>query len=158
VSIGEKIEDSIMITLLLKEFGVKQVIVKAQNELHAKILEKVGADRIIFPEKEMAERLAESIVSPRIFDYIELSTEYGILEIIAPKKFCDKTLGELKLREKFGISVIAIKRKVPYTKPDGSPDFKEEIIVGPSGADEILQGDVLVILGKYKDLNRFEKL
>jgi trk system potassium uptake protein TrkA len=158
VSIGENIEDSIMVTLLLKEFGVKQVIVKAHNELHAKILQKVGADRIIFPEKEMGERLAESLASPKIFDYIELSTEYGILEIVAPKKFCDKTLSELKLRDKFGVSVIAVKRKMPYTKPDGSPDFKEEIIIGPGGADEILQGDMLVLLGKYKDLNKIEKL
>lgn len=158
VSIGENIEDSIMVTMLLKEMGVKQVIVKAHNELHAKILERVGADRIIFPEKEMGERLAESLVSPKIFDYIELSTEYGILEIVAPKKFCDKTLSELKLREKLGVSVMAIKRKMPYTKPDGSPDFKEEIIIGPGGSDEILQGDILVLLGKYKDLNRIEKL
>jgi len=158
VSIGENIEDSIMVTLLLKELGVKQVIVKAHNELHAKILQKVGADRIVFPEKEMGEKLAESLASPKIFDYIELSTEYGILEIVAPKKFCDKTLSELKLREKFGVSVMAIKRKMPYTKADGSPDFKEEIIIGPGGVDEILQGDVLVLLGKYKDLNKIEKL
>lgn len=158
VSIGENIEDSIMVTLLLKEMGIKQVIVKADNDLHAKILQKVGADRIVFPEKEMGEKIAESLASPRIFDYIELSTEYGILEIITPKKFCDKTLSELKLREKFGVSVMAIKRKMPYTKADGSPDFKEEIIVGPGGADEILQGDVLVLLGNYKDLNKIEKL
>lgn len=158
VSIGENIEDSIMVTLILKESGVKQVIVKAHNELHAKILEKVGADRIVFPEKEMAEKVAETLVSPKIFDYIELSTEYGILEIVTPKKFYDKTLSELKLRDKYGISVIAIKRKMPYTKPDGTPDFKEEIIVGPGGGDEILQGDVLVILGRYNDLIRFEKL
>lgn len=158
VSIGENIEDSIMVTLILKEFGVKQVIVKAQSELHAKILQKVGADRIVFPEKEMAEKTAETLVSPKIFDYIELSTEYGILELITPKKLYDKTLSELKLREKYGISVIAIKRKMPYTKPDGAPDFKEEIIVGPGGADEILQGDILVLLGRYKDLNRIEKL
>ncbi len=158
VSIGENIEDSIMVTLILKEFGVKQVIVKAHNELHAKILSKVGADRIVFPEKEMGEKLAESLASPKIFDYIELSTEYGILEIIAPKRFCDKTLTELKLREKFGVSVMAIKRKMPYTKPDGSPDFKEEIVIGPGGSDEILQGDILVLLGKYKDLSKIEKL
>ncbi|MGQ9533793.1 MAG: potassium channel family protein [bacterium] len=158
VSIGENIEDSIMVTLLLKELGVKQVIVKARNDLHAKILQKVGADRIVFPEKEMGERLAESIASPRIFDYIELSTEYGIIEIVAPKKFCDKTLSELKLREKYGVSVIAIKRKMPYTQPDGSPDFKEEMIIGPGGGDEILQGDMLVLLGNYKDLNKIEKL
>lgn len=158
VSIGENIEDSIMVTLLLKELGVKQVIVKANNDLHAKILQKVGADRIVFPEKEMGEKLAESLASPRIFDYIELSTEYSILEIVASKKFCDKTLSELKLREKYGVSVIAIKRKKPYTKPDGSPDFKEEIIIGPGGTDEILQGDMLVLLGNYKDLNKIEKI
>ncbi len=158
VSIGENIEDSIMVTLLLKEFGVKQVIVKANSELHAKILQKVGADRIVFPEKEMGERLAESLASSKIFDYIELSTEYGILELVSPKKFCDRTLAELKLREKYGISVIAVRRKVPFTNPDGSPDFKEEIIIGPGGADEILPGDILVLLGKYKDLNRIEKI
>lgn len=158
VGIGENIENSIMVTLLLKELGIKQVIVKAHNDLHAQILQKVGADRIVFPEKEMGEKIAESLASPRIFDYIELSTEYGILEIITPKRFCDRTLSELKLREKFGVSVIAIKRKMPYTKADGSPDFKQEIIIGPGGADEILQGDVLVLLGEYKDLNKIEKL
>ncbi|HEX7318986.1 MAG TPA: TrkA family potassium uptake protein [bacterium] len=158
VSMGENIEDSIMITLLLKDLGIKQVIVKAHNELHAKILQKVGADKIVFPEKEMGEKLAESLASPKIFDFIELSTEYGILEIVSPKKLCDKTLGELKLREKYAISVIAIKRKVPYTKPDGTPDFQEEIIIGPGGLDEIQPGDILILLGKYKDLNKIEKL
>ncbi len=158
VSMGDNIEDSIMITLLLKDLGMRQVIVKAHNELHAKILQKVGADKIVFPEKEMGERLAESLASPKIFDFIELSTEYGILEIVTPKKLCDKTLGELKLREKYAISVIAIKRKVPYTKPDGTPDFQEEIIIGPGGNDEIQPGDILIILGKYKDLNKIEKL
>ncbi|MEO0106227.1 MAG: TrkA family potassium uptake protein [candidate division WOR-3 bacterium] len=158
VSIGENIEDSIMITMLLKELGVKQVVAKAQTELHSKILQKVGADRIVFPEKETAEKIAETLVSPKIFDYIDLSTEYGILEIISPKKLCEKTLAEIKLREKYGISVIAIKRKVPFSKPDGSTDFKEEIIIGPGGSDEILPGDILVLLGKYKDLHRIEKL
>lgn len=158
VSMGENVEDSIMITLLLKEFGVRQVIVKAHNELHSKILQKVGADRIVFPEREMGERLAEGLASPKIFDFIELSQEYGIIEMVASKKLCDKTLSQLKLREKYSISVIAIKRKVPYTKPDGTPDFHEEIVIGPGGVDEITQGDILVLLGKYKDLTKIEKL
>lgn len=158
VSIGENIEDNIMTTLILKELGLRQVIVKAHNELHSKILQRVGADRIIFPEREMGEKLAESLASPKIFDFIELSSEYGIIELIAPKKLCDKTLSQLKLREKYAISVIAIKRKVPYTKPDGTPDFKEEIIVGPGGTDEVTPGDILVLLGRYKDLERIEKL
>jgi trk system potassium uptake protein TrkA len=113
VSMGETIEDSIMITLTLKELGVKQVIVKAQNDLHSRILKKVGADRITLPEREMAEKLAQSLASPKIFDFIEVSDTYGIVEMVVPKKFANKTLTELNLRDKYRVSVIAIKRKLP---------------------------------------------
>lgn len=158
VSMGETIEDSIMITLSLKELGIRQVIVKAQNELHAKILKKVGADRIIFPEREMAERLAESLASTKIFDFIELSEAYSIIEMVVPKKLIDKTLAQAKLREKYSVSVIAIRRKVPYTKDDGATDFRDEMLIGPGGNDEIIAGDVLVIMGKNEDLNKIQKL
>ena len=158
VSMGETVEDSIMITLTLKELGIRQVIVKAQNELHAKILKKVGADRIVFPEREMAERLAESLASPKIFDFIELSKTHGIIEIVVPKKFVNQTLSTLKLRKKFSISVIAIKRKVPFAKPDGTTDFKDEIVIGPGADDELIAGDVLVVLGAYDSLSKLEKV
>lgn len=158
VSMGETVEDSIMITLSLKEMGLRQVIVKAKSELHSKILKRVGADRIIFPEREMAERLAESLASPKIFDFIELSKIHGIIEIVVPKKFVNKTLGDLKLREKYKVSAIAIKRKVPITKPDGSTDFKEEVIIGPGGDSELISGDILILLGKNTDLDKIEKL
>ena len=158
VSMGETIEDSIMITLTLKELGVKQVIVKAQNDLHSKILKKVGADRITLPEREMAEKLAQSLASPKIFDFIEVSDTHGIIEMVVPKKFANKTLTELSLRDKYRASAIAIKRKVPYSKPDGTTDFREEVIIGPGGADEIISGDVLILLGKYEDLEKIKKL
>lgn len=158
VSMGETIEDSIMITLTLKELGVKQVIVKAQNDLHSRILKKVGADRIIIPEREMAEKLAQSLASPKIFDFIEVSDTYGIVEMVVPKKFANKTLTELQLRDKYGVSVIAIKRKIPYSKPDGSTDFKEEVIIGPGGADDTISGDVLILLGRSDDLDKIKKL
>ena len=158
VSMGETIEDSIMITLTLKELGVKQVIVKAQNDLHSKILKKVGADRITLPEREMAERLAQSLASPKIFDFIEVSDVHGIIEIVVPKKFANKTLTELNLREKYRVSVIAIKRKLPYSKPDGTTDFREEFIIGPGGADETISGDVLILLGRNEDLDKIKKL
>lgn len=158
VSMGETVEDSIMITLSLKEMGLRQVIVKAKSELHAKILKRVGADRIIFPEREMAERLAESLASPKIFDFIELSETHGIIEIVSPKKFISKTLSDLKLREKYKVSVIAIKRKVPFSKPDGSTDFKEEVIIGPGGENEVISGDVIILLGANVDLEKIEKL
>jgi len=158
VSMGETVEDSIMITLALKDMGIKQVIVKAKSDLHAKILKKVGADRIIFPEREMAEKLAESLASPKIFDFIELSRTHGIIEMVAPKKLVNKTLAELKLRTKYKVSVIAIKRKLPYSKPDGSTDFKEEIIIGPGPDDELISGDILILLGNNNDLEKVEKL
>jgi len=158
VSMGESVENSIMITLVLKELGVKQVVVKAQNDLHSKILKKVGADRIIFPEREMGERLAESLASPKILDYIELSKTHGIIELVAPKKLCGKSLGEVKFREKYKVSVIAVKRKVPFTKADGTTDFKEEIIIAPGGQDEIISGDLLVLLGKLENFEKIEKL
>lgn len=158
VSMGDTIEASIMITLVLKELGVKQVIVKAKSELHAKVLKKVGADRITFPEREMADRLAESLASPRIFDFIEVSETYEIVEMAAPKKFANKTLGDIKLRDKYQVSAVAIKRKVPYSMPDGSTDFKEEIIVGPGGSDEIISGDVLILLGSNEDIDKIKNL
>lgn len=158
VSMGETVEDSIMITLSLKEMGLRQVIVKAKSALHSKILKRVGADRVIFPEREMAERLAESLASPKIFDFIELSEIHGIIEIVVPKKFVNKTLGDLKLREKYRVSAIAIKRKVPITKPDGSTDFKDEVVIGPGGDSEVISGDILILLGKNTDLDKIEKL
>lgn len=158
VSMGETIEDSIMITLTLKEMGLKQVLVKAKSDLHSRILRKVGADRILFPEREMAEKLAESLASPKIFDFIELSETHGIIEMVVPKKFVDKTLGDLKLRTKYGVSVIAIKRKLPYSKKDGTTDFKEDIIIGPGPTDELISGDVLILLGNNDDLAKIKKL
>jgi len=158
VSMGDTVEDSIMITLTLKELGVKQVIVKAKSELHAKILMKVGADRITFPEREMAERLAQSLASPKIFDFIEVSEMYEIVEMVAPKKFANKTLADLKLRDKYKVSAVAMKRKLPFSKPDGSTDFKEEIIVGPGGTDEIIPGDVIILLGRNEDIDKIRKL
>ncbi|UCG91029.1 MAG: TrkA family potassium uptake protein [candidate division WOR-3 bacterium] len=158
VSMGETVEDSIMITLALKELGLKHVIVKAKSEIHSKILKKVGADRIVFPEREMAEKLAESLASPKIFDFIELSKEYGIVEMVVPKKLVNMTLRELKLRDKHKVSVIAIKRKVPYSKSDGTTDFKDEIIIGPGGGDELISGDILILLGKNEDVDKVQKL
>ena len=158
VSMGETVEDSIMITLALKEMGLKHVIVKAKSDLHSKILKKVGADRVIFPEREMAAKLAESLASPKIFDVIELSKTHGIVEMIVPKKLVDKTLGDLKLRTKYKVNVIAIKRKLPITKPDGSTDFKEDIIISPGPDDELISGDILILLGENSVLEKIEKL
>lgn len=158
VSVGQKIDDSILITLILKELGVKQVIAKAVNERHGKILQRIGADKVIYPEREVATRLAESFVSTKIFDYIELSPTHSIIEIAAPKQFIGKTIKELALRNKYNVSLIAIKRRIPIVTEKGTPDFNEEINIAPGAEDELLEGDVITLLGKYEDLARIERL
>ena len=158
ISVGQKIDSSILITLLLKELGIKQVIVKAVNSLHGTILKRIGADRVIFPEREIATRLAESFVSPKIFDYIELSPTHSVIEIAAPKAFFGKSLKELGLRERQKVNVIAIKRKIPIVTEKGTPDFKEDVNISPGPNDEIAEGDILVLLGRYEDLTKIGRM
>lgn len=143
VSIGQDIQANILTTVLLKELGCKYVIAKAQNPLQGKVLEKIGADKVIYPERDMGMRLAQSLSVTNIMDYIELSDEHSIVELIAPIKFIGKTLGKLNLRAKYGISVMAIKRG-------------EKIIVAPGADAEINEGDLLIIIGSNKAITKFE--
>lgn len=144
VTIGSNVQSSIMVTLLVKELGVKFVIAKAQNELHAKVLYKIGADRVVFPERDMGVRVAHNLCSSNILDYIELSSDYSIMEITAIKEWESKTLRDLNMRSKYGVNVMAIKR--------GS-----DINVSPYADDEILPGDVLVVIGGTEQLKTLER-
>jgi len=134
VAIGNDIEANILITVMLKEMGIKYVVAKAQNLLHGKVLERVGADKVVYPEKDMGVRLAYNLVSSNVMDYIELNPNYSILEIKTPKTFAQKTLGELNLRAKYGISVLVIKNK-------------DAIVVAPGAESRINESDILVIIG-----------
>ncbi len=158
VSIGQNISSSILITMLLKELGVKEIIVKEIMPIHGKILEKLGATKIINPEKDTALRLVSSFTSPRIFDIIEVSPEYSIVEVMAPKEFWNCPLRETHLRRDYRVSVIAIRRRKTLFRENGVPDFEEEVIIGPGADDEIRENDILVLLGKYEDLERVSKL
>ena len=111
VTIGSNIQASVMVTLLVKELGVKYIIAKGNSELHAKVLYKIGADRVILPEKDMGIRVAHNLVSASILDYIELSPDYSIMEIKPLKNGIINLLNELKLRSKYGINVMAIKNR-----------------------------------------------
>ncbi len=124
VSFGGNIEASILTTLLLKDLGVKQVWVKALSENNQKVLEKIGADRVIHPEREMAKRIAHHVTSDKIIDFIELSKNHSIAEIISTKKVTDKTLKELNVSANYGCTIIGIQRG-------------EQFIVSPS-AEEII--------------------
>jgi trk system potassium uptake protein TrkA len=139
VAIGHDLEANILITLMLKEMGIPYVVAKAQSLQHGKVLEKIGADKIIYPEKDMGVRLAHNLISTNVMDYMELSPDYSVFEFIASAQFINKTLGELDLRAVYGVSVIGVKRD-------------EQIIVAP-GADTLIKDrDILVVIGENKAL------
>jgi len=145
VAIGQNVQASILTTITLKELGVKKIVAKAQNLLHGKVLEKVGADLVIYPERDMAVKLAKTLLSHNILDHINLSPQYSIMELIAPKIFVGKSLAEIDVRKKMRVTILAIKRE-------------EEIIVALRAGQVINAGDTLVALGKNEDLQRLDDL
>jgi trk system potassium uptake protein TrkA len=140
VAIGQDIKASILVTLLVKELGVPFVVAKALSDLHGKVLDRVGADRVVFPERDMAVRVARNLESSKVLDYIELSPDYNIVEVEAKPEYFGQTLTKLNLRGKHQISVMAIKR------------VNGEIIVGPGGETIIQAKDILVALGSKEKL------
>lgn len=144
VAIGEDIQASILTTLVLRELGVKHITVKAQNERHGKVLYKVGADRVVFPERDMGSRVAHNLVSPNILDFIELAEDYSVAEIVVGQKLVGKSLFDLNIRAKFGVNVMAIKSG-PH------------INIAPQASDTIQADDILVVVGENDDLKRFEE-
>lgn len=142
-TIGSDIQSSIMATLMLKELGVKYVVAKAHNEIHAKLLLKIGADRVVFPERDMGIRVAHNLVSTNILDYIELSPDYSIMEISVLDEWVGKTLVELNIRSKYGINIMAIKHK-------------GDINISPMAMDRIEKDDILVVIGHNKVLKKLE--
>lgn len=144
VTIGESVQASILITLLCKELGIRHVLAKAQNELHAKVLYKIGADRVVFPERDMGLRVAHSLVSTSFLDYIELTPDYSIVELKAAKDWQGKSLKDLNIRAKYGINIMAIKQD-------------DKVVVSPAADDVIQRDDVLVVIGKAEDIYRFQE-
>ena len=151
VSIGENIESSLLVVTLLREIGIKQIVAKAVTALHGRILEKLGVSRVVFPEREMAIRVAHGLVMPNVLDYIELSSEFSIVEVPAPHEFVGKTLREIGLRARFGLTTIAIKHS-----PKNGLVTLANIAPGP---DDVIQaGDVLSLLGHNERLGQLETM
>lgn len=139
VAIGSNSRDSILVTVLCKEAGVPLVIAKAEDDLHAKVLLKVGADRVVFPERDMGMRVARSLDTPNIIELIELSNDHRIAEVLTPAKWCGRTLLDINVRRNFGLSVIGIRRG-------------EKFLGSPGAETVLLEGDVLLMLGQSKDI------
>jgi len=140
VGIGSDLETSILVTMMLKEMALKYIIAKAQNNLHAKILKKIGVDKVVFPERDMGARIAQRLITPNIKDYVELEPDYNIIEIEALPEFADKTLSELDMRNKYGINVLTIKRNDSFN-------------ISPLAKDVIKKGDFLIVIGETKKIN-----
>ncbi|MCQ9206924.1 MAG: TrkA family potassium uptake protein [Omnitrophica bacterium] len=154
VGTGTNLEASILITLNLKEIGIKEIVCKAVSEDHKKVLEKIGATRVIQPEREMGARLANTLVSTSVIEHIELSSESSIVELIPPKEFIGKSLREINVRVKYGVNVIAVKRNIP----SASKKIEEQILnVSPRAEDIIKKGDILVVLGTNKNIEKLKK-
>ena len=145
VSIGGDLAASILVTMNLKELGVQQVICKAHDETHRKLLQKLGADRVVMPEQENASRLAHSLSTPNVLDYIELSQEYSIIEVPVPASWAGKDLRELNVRAKLGVNILAVRRA-------------DSFFVSPRADFAFLEGDNVVVLGDSAALKKVHRL
>lgn len=145
IGIGSDIQASIMATLIVKELGVKYIISKAHDERHAKLLYKIGADRVVFVERDMGVRVAHNIFASNILDYIELSPDYNIAEIVVPEEWYGKTLREIDVRANYGLSVIGIKKD-------------HDVNVAPRADDRVGADDVIIAIGATKELSKFENI
>ena len=145
VAIGDDLAVSVLATMNLKELGIPQIICKAHDETHRKVLEKLGADKVVIPEKEVADKLARSLTSHNVLDFIELSNDYGIVEINTPKEWIGKSLKELDVRARLGVNIIAIERN-------------DKVSVSPRAEFELAKNDILVVLGDYDSLTMMQEI
>ncbi|GLI05843.1 potassium transporter Trk [Paenibacillus tyrfis] len=143
VSIGDNIQASILTAILLKDSGVGMVVAKALSELHGKVLQKIGVDRVIYPERDMGIRVAHQLVSPNLLDYIELSKDYTIAELAVPRSLNGRSLKELDPRARYGCSVVAINKK-------------NGVIIAPTAEDMVEERDVMVVIGTNEQIETFE--
>ena len=145
VAIGTNLAHSVLATMNLKELGVPYIVCKASDETHRQVLMKLGADRVVIPEQEQADRLAKNLSSPKVLEYIELSDEYGIVELPAPKSWQGKSLKELNVRAKLGVNIIAVEKG-------------GNINVSPGADYRITAEDIMVVLGDTAALEAVQKL
>ncbi len=143
VAVGD-IESSLLVSLILEEFGIKNIIAKASSDIHRRVLKKIGVSEVVFPEEDMGIRVANKITSTNILDYIAISPDVDILDYRITKRVVGKSLKELALRNKFGINVIAIRRN-------------DDLIISPGPEESFADGDELFIIGKTEDLLDFKK-
>ena len=145
ITAASHLQASILGTLILKEVGVNKVIAKANNDLHGKVLERVGADRVVYPERDTGVRLARSLISTNIIEQIDLNPDYSIVEMIAPDAITNQALKDSQLKNKYGLYVMAIKSG-------------HDVKLNPTAEDLISDGDMLIMIGENGDIDKFKKI
>lgn len=143
VSIGQNTRDSILVSVLLKELGIPYLIAKANDELHAKVLRKIGADRVVFPERDMGSRLARSLLTPHVLELMELSGDYQIIEIRVPSKWVGNSILELNVRRRYGLNILAVHRG-------------EHFMVSPAPDMPFEREDIVLVMGRKEDVELLE--
>ena len=144
IGIGENLESSLTIALMLKDIGIPRIIAKAKDEKHTKLLELIGVTKIIQPEIEAANKLVSSLTTTYVKDKLELSKDFSLLEIDAPKEWVSKTFGDLALRQKYSFNIVCVKR--------------EGEVLFPTASTEVQENDTLMIMSSNKNLDSLERL
>ena len=150
VAIGSDLETSILITLILKEIGVKEIIAKSVSDIHSRLLKKVGATTVVIPEAESGESIANKIITPTILDFVRIKEDFMLFEIHPPEHFVGKKLKEINLRNKYNVSIISIVKSQPQKEID-----KHIIMPGPE--DKIEKDDIIILVGASEDLEKLKK-
>lgn len=143
VAIGSNIQASILVSVMLKEMQVPYIVAKATTELHGRVLERLGVDRVVRPEREMGERVANSLTTANLMDYITFAPGYSIVEIMAPERSFGKSLAQLNWGAKLGVNVVAIRRG-------------DQVLAAPGASESVRPGDLLVATGPDPELRRIE--
>jgi trk system potassium uptake protein len=143
VALGDHVEASVVTCLNLKDLGVRQIVAKAQDDAHGRILERLGVDRVVYPQRDMGARVAHNIAAGGLIDFVRLSEHFGMAELETPDALVGHTLGELEMRNRFGLNVMAIKRGA-------------RLIVSPGADEKLLADDVMVVIGEAGGIERLQ--
>lgn len=157
IGMGDNKEASILTALILKEMGIKDIVAKAVSEDHRKVLLRVGATKVVAPEKDMGIRVAKSLVSPTVIEHIELSEDSSIAELITPAEYINKKLLDIDIRKRYGLNIIAIKKIMKIVAKDGEVKEEQKINVSPEPDDVIRKEDILIVVGTNEHIEEFKK-
>jgi len=154
IGLRSRLDASILTTMYVQELGVKEIVVQAVSDDHRRALEKLGASRVIFPEKDMATRVASHLLSPNLVDYLWVAPGYGLVEVKVPESFVGKSLLELNIRQRHGLTVVAVRS--PGAAEGEKPSTPEEAPLFVPTPDYLFRrGDILIVIGKNEDLKKF---